>query len=252
MCPNRRRSRCTSRAVRSGHVLELVRDLADVVGVVRHFVTNRVTLITAYEDIDCPVECRREKQRLAPRRGRIQETLNSGKESHVGHPVCLVDHDYLDSRQREIPLAQEVLEPSGTGDGNIHSLTQCVALAPETGATEEGVHPETTNGQQWPQGLCDLRGELPGRCKYEGRRTSSASSETVVAIGRANASVLPEPVGAFADTSLPASASAMVAAWIGRGTLIPCESRTATMSSGRPRSANDVTGASAPRATVDT
>jgi hypothetical protein len=50
---------------------------------------------------------------------------------------------------------------------------------------------------------------------------------------------LPEPVGAFPQTSRPASASGMVMAWIGNGDVIPFASRAATMSEGTPSTAKE-------------
>src|SRR3954454_23743370 len=52
------------------------------------------------------------------------------------------------------------------------------------------------------------------------------------------ASVFPEPVGARPQTSRPASASGMVAAWIGNGSTMPSAASAATRSSGTPSEAN--------------
>ena len=56
-------------------------------------------------------------------------------------------------------------------------------------------------------------------------------------MGRPKARVLPEPVRPRPSTSLPASASGMVAAWIGNGSPMPSAPSAATRFAGTPRSA---------------
>ncbi len=58
--------------------------------------------------------------------------------------------------------------------------------------------------------------------------------------GRPKARVLPEPVWARPRTSRPASASGMVAAWMGKGTAMPFSASAAVIFSGSPRSSNAV------------
>ena len=65
-------------------------------------------------------------------------------------------------------------------------------------------------------------------------RTPSASR---VIVGRPKARVLPDPVRPRPRTSRPASASGMVAAWIGNGSVMPSRASRSTMRSGRPRAA---------------
>jgi hypothetical protein len=55
-------------------------------------------------------------------------------------------------------------------------------------------------------------------------------------IGMPKASVLPEPVGALPQMSLPASAAGMVADWMGSGLVMPNFSKRALMSAETPRS----------------
>ncbi len=55
---------------------------------------------------------------------------------------------------------------------------------------------------------------------------------------------MPEPVRPRPRMSLPASASGMVAAWIGKGVVTPFCASLRTTPSGRPRSANVGSGAS--------
>ena len=63
----------------------------------------------------------------------------------------------------------------------------------------------------------DLRGELARRDEDERGRTRVSLGSRRSTIGIAKASVLPEPVGDFASTSRPASASGRTSAWIRKG-----------------------------------
>src|SRR4051812_12128412 len=83
-----------------------------------------------------------------------------------------------------------------------------------------------------------------------GTRTSAAgaasSDRSRSTIGSANASVLPEPVCERARTSLPAVASSMTRAWIGKGAAIPRAARALMAASDTPRSAKVVVMRSTP------
>ena len=64
----------------------------------------------------------------------------------------------------------------------------------------------------------DLGGELAGRHEHEAAWAAGLRAlATRATSGMPNASVLPEPVGALPQTSRPARASGMVAAWMGKG-----------------------------------
>ena len=61
-------------------------------------------------------------------------------------------------------------------------------------------------------------------------------------IGRPNASVLPEPVHALPQTSRPASASGIVSAWIGNGSVMRMVASALTSALETPRLANVADG----------
>ena len=54
------------------------------------------------------------------------------------------------------------------------------------------------------------------------------------------ARVLPEPVGALATMSRPATASGIDASWMGKGASIPRAERRATRAGATPRSLNEM------------
>ena len=61
-----------------------------------------------------------------------------------------------------------------------------------------------------------------------------------ISIGRPNPSVLPDPVLALPQTSRPASASAMVMAWIGKAVSMPSLASASQRSGLTPRETNVV------------
>ena len=61
---------------------------------------------------------------------------------------------------------------------------------------------------------------------------------SLMIMGRPNAKVLPDPVRPRPSTSRPASASGIVAAWIGNGSSMPAARRVATRFAETPKSAN--------------
>ena len=83
-----------------------------------------------------------------------------------------------------------------------------------------------------------MLGELTGRHEHERGRMPGRAFWRRWSIGRPKASVLPDPVWALPHTSRPASASSMVACWMGNGSLMPWAARASTNSATRPRSAN--------------
>src|SRR5206468_5613341 len=68
-----------------------------------------------------------------------------------------------------------------------------------------------------------------------------AAGSTRSRMGIANASVLPDPVGLFARTSPPRSASGMTSAWIWKGEAMPRATRSSHTSSETPRERKSVT-----------
>ena len=85
---------------------------------------------------------------------------------------------------------------------------------------------------------CDA--ELARRHEHERRRRRRPSGSSRSTIGIAKASVLPEPVGLWASTSPPRSASGITALWTGNGVSIPCSASTAQTASDTPSARNAV------------
>ncbi len=82
-------------------------------------------------------------------------------------------------------------------------------------------------------------------------RDGSATSVMRASIGTPNASVLPEPVFARPQTSLPVIATGTASVWMLNGVAKPQAARPASMRSGTPSSANPVGGSTAGSALID-
>ena len=85
----------------------------DVVFIDLEFVSRRVVLVPADQDVDVPVECGREQQGLPVGRRLVKQALHVREESHVRHPVRLVyDHD-LHRVEPNAAALDEVPESAG-------------------------------------------------------------------------------------------------------------------------------------------
>ena len=71
-------------------------------------------------------------------RGLVEDALYRGQESHVRHPVCLVDDGDAHVLQTDVAPVDEVLEPAGTGHQDVHRLPQGPQLGSVTGTAVDG------------------------------------------------------------------------------------------------------------------
>ena len=85
---------------------------------------------------------------------------------------------------------------------------------------------------------CRASSRVGTSTKPSGRPGRTRAPASLAISGRPNASVLPEPVEPRPRTSRPARTSGIVAAWIGKASVMPCRSSAVTMACGRPSSAN--------------
>ena len=193
-----------------------------------HVVAHRVALVLANELVDGSVEGGGEQQRLPGRTRHVDESPDRGQEAHVGHPVRLVDDHGLDVRQLDGSPLDQVGQPAGAGDEDVDTVSQF-----GTAAWRSRRHRRPrSRWRRWPQrggsgrsgsgppALASGPGPMPtGGADPADRRRDVASSRDKTA--NPNASVLPAPVGALPHTSRPASESGRVAAWIGKGAVMP-------------------------------
>ncbi len=104
----------------------------------------------------------------------------------------------------------------------------------------------TTSPYGWSaSATCMASSRVGVRMTARGLCFSVRPPASVARVGRPKERVLPEPVRPRPRMSLPARASGMVAAWIGKGVVTPFCASLRTMPSGSPRSEKVGSGASA-------
>lgn len=81
-----------------------------------------------YLDVWC--HRRREEEGLTFDRDNFEELLDIVDESHIEHPISLIEDEYLDVRERNIPLIHKVEESSRSGDEDIDPLSEPLRLIP--------------------------------------------------------------------------------------------------------------------------
>ena len=197
-----------------------------------------VGLVAADQHVDVAVERGGEQHRLALRVGLVEQAAHLGQEAHVGHAVGLVDHDEVDVVEAQRAAVEEVLEPAGRGDDDLDALAERLHLLVHAGAAVHGEHLGLGAPAQRLQLLLHLRGELAGGHEHE-------------ALGPARAP--PSRCGRSAGGRRRWSCRSRwapcrrrrgrrgrrgrVAAWTGKGSVMPSSSRRAHRWAGTPRAA---------------
>ena len=123
--------------VLSGGVPEDVRDVVRLLRR-RDVVAGRIAQILTNERLNLAAERRREEQHLPIGSSQIQDALHRRQETHIGHPVRLVQHDGLYRPQVDGLLAEEILESTGTGDDRVDALLESLAGGTVAGAAVDG------------------------------------------------------------------------------------------------------------------
>ena len=169
--------------------------------------------------------------RCAPAGVMSSSLRDVGQEAHVGHVVGLVEHGDLD-RWRACRRPARSGRAAGRG-----WRRRCRRRAGAAGSAARArrrrrrrqPHAERVGraGGARRGPARPARGSGPAPARGAGGRPPGCALAGRASIGRPNASVLPEPVCARPRTSRPARASGRVAAWIGRGVLMPRAVRAA-------------------------
>ena len=201
---------------------------------------RRVGQEAAGEDVDRAVEGRGEQHPLALGRGGVEQPLDDRQEAEVGHVVRLVEHGDLDVAQVAVALLDEVGQAPRAGDDDVGPAAQRGHLRTLRDAAEDGGDAQAHRAGQRRENGLDLAGQLAGRHQHQAARAAwpVCPPASRAASGSANPSVLPEPVRPRPRMSRPASASGRVAAWIGKGVVIPVPASAATSGGGTPRELN--------------
>ena len=133
-------------------------------------VAGRITLVALHEAVDRAVERRREQQRLAGRRGAVEQLLDRGQEAHVGHAVGLVDDDQLDLVEVDLAPLDQVGEPTGARDEHVDAAAQRLELRAEAGAAVDRGDAQLARASEPLELTADLCRELARRYEDESTR----------------------------------------------------------------------------------
>ena len=191
---------------------------------------DRVPQVPPGEPRDRPRDRGREQRRLVDLGQRAEDPLEVVGEAHVEHLVGLVEHDGLDLVEADRPALEVVDRAARRRDDDVDAAREPVELRGDRLAAVDGHDPRAELAAVLVDRLGDLHRELAGRRQDErpgpapaarpsrgaprpstgspGARCSSSRAASRWSSGRANAAVLPVPVGASASRSLAARAAA--------------------------------------------
>ena len=112
--------------------------------------------------------------------GRAQQSFQVLAEAHVEHLVGLVEHRHAHASQRERAAREQVHEPPGRADHQIHPAVEQLQVAPDFAAPGERGNLKRRLGEQPAQLGTNLLGQLAGGRDDEARRIAR-----LLALGRA-------------------------------------------------------------------
>jgi hypothetical protein len=101
--------------------------------------------------------------------------------------VGFVDHADLDVAELAVALADQVSEPAGAGDDDVHPVAQRCHLRPLRRAAENRGDPEADGLRKRPQDILDLAGKLAGRHEHHPPWTTGAGMPVGQPGGQRNA-----------------------------------------------------------------
>ena len=119
---------------------------------------------------DLAVEGRREQHRLPLRTEHLEDPGHVGEESHVEHPVGLVQDADADPIQAKKLAGREIEESAGGRDQDVGPAS-ALGLRSDPDAAVDRRHLEVTDVRDDPELLRDLAGEFPRRDQDQGHRT---------------------------------------------------------------------------------
>jgi hypothetical protein len=75
------------------------------------------------DSVDIAAQRCREKEGLTLGCRGVEDSAHGRQEAHIGHAVRFVDDDDVNVRENDVSHAHEVLEPTGTRNGYVHSTS---------------------------------------------------------------------------------------------------------------------------------
>ena len=142
-----------------------------------HLVAHRVVLVVTDQLVDGSIEGRRKEQHLPRLAGFGDEATDVRQESHVGHPVGLVDNHHLHERQVDRAALDQIGESPRAGDQHVDALSQGGNLLSVTDAAVDRRHPGREDLSEWSEVCLDLGGEFPGGGDDQSERVPTTGSD---------------------------------------------------------------------------
>ena len=97
----------------------------------------------------------------------LKDLPDLGLETHVQHPVGLVQAEVGGPPQIHLPSLEEVNEPAGSCNANLHAILNVPQLRTLGGATKDAGVLDATRFAELVSNLLDLLGKLPAQsCHY--------------------------------------------------------------------------------------
>ena len=141
-------------------------------------VTRRVRLVAADQYVHLAVECRREQEDLAVAGSLVENASHCREESHVRHPIRLVDDGDGHVLKTYVAPVDEVLETARAGHQDVDGLTQGPQLRSVPRAAIDGGDGEASGPRKGTEHAADLSGQLARRHEHETSRTASLGART--------------------------------------------------------------------------
>src|SRR5690606_13856895 len=118
----------------------------------------------------------REEKRLTDGRQQGDDSLDVGNETHVEHPVRLVDHQQLGIREENQTAIEEVQEAPGSRDQHGDTALQDLLLVPERLTPDKDRHRELGIATILLKALGNLGRQLTGGLQDQGARHAGTPS----------------------------------------------------------------------------
>ena len=154
-----------------------------VVLVDKDVMARRRALVVTDQLVDRTFEGGRKEHGLAVSTGSIEEPADGWEETHVGHPIGLVDDHQGNEREVDIPLFDQVLEPTGAGHQDVHPAPQGSPLLAVAHSPVHGGDPRSDGRGEGRQGDLHLGGQLTRGHQDQGIRTATVAAIAFVTTG---------------------------------------------------------------------
>ena len=179
---------------------------------------RRLAEVAPSDLVDSGRQGGREQNRLAFFGSGFEDFLDVVGEPHVEHLVGLVEHHQFNVAKSE-SAPPDVIEGAARGCNNdVHSAAQGMELAADRLAAVDRYHPGAEVAPIAIEGLRNLDGQFPGRDQNQRCGSVGPVLRAILCrAGRAKAAVLPVPVAACPNKSLPARRIGIACDWIGVG-----------------------------------